>query len=160
MGQKRLTFRLVPGVNPSSGRAVGFLEGDDQLDAGQVFDGLDEKALRRIGSIMDWWIAGHDSPDEWFHGWPNDPYYKNCFTFRWKEKRAGNRLYGFLCHPRPISDRSFQLCALCIHAVKTEFETEQVELDRVNTWHRASGTRGAIATKFPEYSQEKKGWKN
>lgn len=160
MPPKSLTFRLVPGVTPSTGRAIGFLEGDAQLDAGETFDSLSEKARQTLMSRMDWWVAGNDLPSEWFHGFPNSRYYKDCFTFKWKEKRVGNRLYAFLCHPRTKSDRSFQLCALCIHAIKTEFETEQSELDRVNQWHHNGGTREAITTHYPEYGEERNRWRN
>jgi hypothetical protein len=160
MSPKTLTFRLVPRIAQSRGRGIGFLEGDAQLNAGTVFNGLTEKMLRLVRVRMDHWIIGNNQPAAWFHGFPNDADHKHCFVFKWKEKRQGHRLYGFLCNPRPKSDLGFRLCVLCIHATKNEYETDQSELDRVNQWRMSFGTREAIGNVYPEHRSGGSKWTN
>jgi hypothetical protein len=160
MVPKTLTFRLVLGVTQSTGRSIGFLEGDDELDAGEVFDDLQEKTGMTVRSRMDWWLSGNNGPGEWFHGFPNDSDHKECFVFKWKQKRQGHRLYGFLCKPWPETNPGFQLCVLNIHATKNEYDTDLTELDRVNRWHASLGAREAIGHTYPEYRRERRQWKN
>lgn len=156
MPPKTLSFRLVPDVQQSSGRSVGFLEGHDELDAGEVFDNLKEKQRMNFRVRFEWWIAGNNQPGTWFHGFPNKAEYKECFVFKWKE----NRLYGFLCKPWPQSMPGFQLCVLNIHATKNEHETDTAELDRVNRWRTSFGAREAIGQTYPEYRKERMQWRN
>lgn len=148
-----------PGIMPSGGRAIGFLEGDPQLDAGVVFDELEERLARTVRSRMDHWIAGNHKPAWWFHGFPNNPVYDQCFVFKWTHNRDGHRLYGFLCNPQPETNPRFRLCVLSIHATKNEDETDQAELDRVNQWRTNLRSREAIGCIYPEYKQGgNKGW--
>jgi hypothetical protein len=160
MPPPELEFRLVPGVIPSAGRGAGFLEGDEELNAGAVFAGLQEKAQRTVKSRMDYWVAGFNSPIHWFHGFPNDPDHDQCFVFKWDEKRVGQRLYGFLCNPLPLSNRGFRLCVLCIHVTKTEKDTDLAILDRVNDWKNNLATAEAIAKIYPERGRGGPKWKN
>jgi hypothetical protein len=155
-----LTFRIVPRLRVSSGRAVGFLEGDEQLDAGPRFDELEQKQEWLVRSRMELWVDGHNGPDEYFHGYPNNPRYDRCFAFKWKEKRVGQRFYGFLCNPQPITNRGFRLCVLTIYAPKTEFETDSAELDRVNQWRANWRSKEAIRILYPEFEREDQKWKN
>ena len=153
-----LTFRSVPRIVQSTGRGVGFLEGDQQLNAGRVFDGLAEGVRRLVLARMDHWLAGHNQPTTWFHGFDLDQRY--CFVFKWKQKRLGHRIYGFLCNPRPKSNPAFRLCVLCIHATKKEFETDQSELERVNRWRTSALTKLAIGGSYPEHLGGGAKWRN
>lgn len=69
---------------------------------------------------MDHWIDG-DRKDEYHHGWANNPDYKDCYCFKWKENTVHQRLYGFLCNPRN-GDR-FRLCVLGFFDTKTTAES-------------------------------------
>jgi hypothetical protein len=151
-----LTFRLAMGFSFQR-RGIGFLEdaGDETLDAGATFDGLAGNTERKVRSEMDYWLQG-GVHDEWFHGWPNLPEYKQCFSFRWKERRLANRLYGFLCHPMPQSNPRFELCVLIYHDVKHETETDFTILDNVNTFRESDGATRAIGHTYPEYKKKGK----
>jgi hypothetical protein len=160
MPPRTLSFRLVPNVAPSLGRGIGFLEGHDELDAGDVFDDLPQKVEMTVRGRFDWWIAGNNSPGTWFHGFPNQAQYRECFVFKWKEGRQGHRFYGFLCNPWPLSAPGFQLCVLNVHARKNENETDKAELDRVNQWRASLGARNAIGQTYPEYRKERTQWRS
>jgi hypothetical protein len=160
MTPRTLTFRLAPGITQSTGRSIGFLEGVDELDAGEVFDELPEKVEMTVRSRMEHWISGNNQPGAWFHGFPNDPDHKECFVFKWNEKRQGNRFYGFVCNPWPETNPRFQLCVLNLHATKNEFETDLAELNRVNDWRTSFGARQAIGYTYPEYRKVRHQWKN
>ena len=71
--------------------------------------------------------------DNYFHGWPNNTKYNQCFVFKWKENSQHHRLYGFLYHPLPYDNRRLVVCVLASHARKKEFETDDRELDRIMT---------------------------
>jgi hypothetical protein len=155
MPTRTLTFRLVPGLQVARGRAVGFLEGHVDLDAGSAFDEFEEGNERAMRANMEHWVAGNNQPTTKFHGFPNDPVHKHCFAF----KHHGHRLYGFLCHPRPKADPRFQLCALCIYATKHRRSTDEHELDRVEAWLTIQGSVEAIKQHYPEYRGEGVKWK-
>lgn len=157
---KPLSLRMVPGLRVSSGRAVGFLEEEEQLDAGVVFDELETKQEMLVRSRMELWVDGHNGPDEYFHGYPNNPKYDQCFTFKWKAKRVRQRFYGFLCNPQSNTNRGFRLCVLIIHATKAEFETDLAELDRVNQWRANWRAKEAIRAIYPEFERDIHKWKN
>lgn len=153
------TVRLVDGVKPSSRRAIAFLScsGDSNIDAGVVFGGLKQKREREVRSRFDYWIDGSRA-DKWFHGWPNDADYKQCFVFKWKDKNQHHRLYGFLCNPQPITNPSFQLCVLVSHAMKTKWETDPHELDGANSLRANPAVKAAIAKLHPELKVGKNPW--
>ena len=67
--------------------------------------------------------------------------------FKPRGKRKESRFYGFLCHPQTLARPRFELCVLCIHALKTERETDDAELDRVLDWF-STGALNAIAMEF------------
>jgi hypothetical protein len=146
----KFLFRLATGFHFDR-RGIGFLDGEDnELDAAEVFDSLPEKTLRTVRSRMDYWLQG-GVHDKWFHGWPNVAEYKNCFVFKWDEKKQSHRLYGFLCHPKPESAPGFRLCVLITHALKDDFDTDLSILDRVNQYGQDQRTIMAIRTTYLEY---------
>jgi hypothetical protein len=160
-----ITFDLVLGVRTSTRRAIGFLRGDPELNALEGFEALGEKHARDMLTFFGAWIDGLNGPATRFHGFPNHRTCRMCFVFKAREKRQGHRFYGFLCNPLPKTNASFQLCVLCIHAMKNEFETDQSELDRVKKWSESSVAREAIRVVYPDQDEnEQKGrqrrWKN
>jgi hypothetical protein len=145
-----VTFCLVPEVRYTSHRAIGFLTGDPELDAGAAFMELGENQRRYVLSSMGEWIDGRNRPEKRFHAFPNDHEYKMCFAFRLKEKRLCHRFYGYICNPLPILNPSFQLCVLCIHARKTTWDTDRTILARVKTWYLSNAARQAIYLVYPD----------
>lgn len=146
----RLSFRLIPNLASPERRAVGFLEGHSQLNAGQVFDNLRAKDRDRLMSYMDRWCNGMLGPKTYFHNFENESY-RECMVFKLND----NRFYGFKCNPLPESRSAFLLCVLNIHAYKREHETDKAELDRVNDWHASPPARIAITKAYPEYGRMK-----
>lgn len=67
-----------------------------------------------------------------------------CFVFKAKEKRQHHRFYGYLYNPQPILNPRLQLCILCIHAMKKEYETDRSELARVDVRYSSSAAKQAI----------------
>jgi hypothetical protein len=122
-----LTFECVPGCRTSTRRAIGFLSGHLELDAGEVFEALKESWRYTVTSRFDLWLD-EGICDKYFHGFKNDSEaaYRNLFVFKWKQ----HRWYGFLCHPQSKSNPSFLLCVLTIHAMEKEHQTDRAELER------------------------------
>ncbi len=159
-------YELVPidRLNGSTKRGMVFLrcEEESDLNAIAAFAELSGDRTRRnrerdLRARFDYWIAGGRN-DIWFHGWPNVRKYKPCFVFKWKENRACHRFYGFLCHPTPNKNPAFQLCVLCSHAVKTEWETDPSELDGALA---LSGDVDVLAAiKMTYLDKEKTQWSN
>ena len=123
----------IDGLKPSDRRGIVFLvrEGDGDLNAAETFGVLEQKQKRAVFDRFDLWVDG-DIKDNYFHGWPNIPKYKQCFVFKWKHKKRNHRLYGFLYHPQPKTRPRFQLCVLISHATKNTWETDPSELDSAN----------------------------
>lgn len=122
----------IAGLKESSSRAIVFLDGDD-CEALGAFSNLSQNRERDVRNRFVYWIDGNTG-DKYFHGWSDDRY-KECFSFRWKEKKVHCRLYGFLCHPRadpPRSDRRFQVCVLTGYDRKTTENTDFTILDVAN----------------------------
>lgn len=131
-GDNPYVVELVDGNPPNTRRGLAFLicKSNADINAKSTFDELNIKRQREIRTRFQWWLDGMIN-DKWFHGWPNDPSYKDCFVFKWKEKRQNHRLYGFLCHPLNHNPR-FQLCVLVSHASKSKHNTDPRELDGAN----------------------------
>jgi len=108
--------------------------------------------MRYVRAGMDCWLDGQIC-DSRFHGWPNDPEHDSCLTFKWKEKRQHHRLYGFLCNPKPASNRSFRLCVLVFHAYKNDWATDPTTLNRCCLLQQDFRTTEAIAQVYPEYGE-------
>jgi hypothetical protein len=134
---------------------VGFLSGHRELNAALGFAALNIANERAMRANMEHWTAGNDTPTTRFHGFPNDPDHPHCFVFKHRE----HRLYGFRCHPKPKNAPRFQLCALCIYAVKFEWDSDKSDLDRVEGWLIAPRAVSAIATIYQEYRGEGVKWK-
>ncbi len=83
----------------------------------------------------------------YFHGWPNEPKFKHCFVFKWKDRNRLQRLYGFLCNP---ADDAFQVCVLVSHAEKKEWLTEPKEKARAETLRNTELVQKAVAREFPK----------
>ena len=142
-------FSLVAGVKITEHRGIGFLHKDDgEFNAITKFQGLKSNKARFVRSIMDHWVDGKDNPPWWFHGF-NEEEFKRCFVFKWDEKRVGQRLYGFKCHPKK-SAKGFQLCVLVFY----DFKTDKVNyglLRRINQILENLKEVVAISAKYPEY---------
>jgi len=148
-----LTYRSVPGVRSTERRGIGFLEGHSELDAGGEFDALPEKVLRQLRTYIDQWLVCQPDIPTRYHGFWDKPKYKDCQVFKPRGKKKESRFYGFLCHPQLKTRKRFQLCVLCIHALKNERDTDDAELDRVLDWLCNTGARMAIAMEFPDVSE-------
>jgi hypothetical protein len=129
-GQITYSVELIHGHRITR-RGLAFLicESDKNINAKTVFGGLKDNKERMLRTRFDYWLDGGIN-DDWFHGWPNDPSYKECFVFKWNDRRLHHRLYGLLCNPL---DRYtwFQLCVLVSHAKKNTWKTDPAELDAV-----------------------------
>lgn len=150
-----LTFRLLTGCRQSLMRGIGFLEGHKELDAGGAFDGMEGSDESYFRASMDQWLDGANGPKTRFHNFKSDTEFRGCFVFKCDK----HRLYGFLCNPVD-TNRRFQLCALCIYAVKTEHESDRAELKRVEEWRTNLGAQGAIAKVYPPKVKGRQSWKN
>ena len=151
----------VSGLRISTRRAVAFLrcDGNQQIDAMSVFDGLKKERERELRERLDYWIDG-GTHDKYFHGWPNNPVYKQCFVFKWKENRMCHRMYGFLIHPTPNLDASFQVCVLVSHASKAQWDTDIRELDGSKALSKDPLVIAAVAEEFPDSTKDRKKWLN
>lgn len=162
MPPRAFKFELVDGFPSARRRAIGFLldANSNDLDASAVFYALPPKANQMVRTRFDYWLNG-GIHDEYFHGWPNDSTYKTCFSFRWKVKREHNRLYGYICHPKPRTDRGFELCVLVYHATKHQWETDILILNNIYHLQQSPSARMAIAQVYPEYMNGGRNkWKN
>lgn len=146
----------IEGLKKSGFRAVVFLvlEGDEEVDAADTFSALEVKRERELRTRFEAWIDGLHN-DYWFHGFDREGY-RECFVFKWKERRLGNRLYGFLCHPLPRTNKRFQVCVLTNHAEKSQWETDPSELEKANSLRRDSYVQGAIRMFFDDETPGKR----
>lgn len=131
--RRKVTLLIYPGVGYVDAKA-----GHDSLS-------VDDK--RGLYSRFDGWIAGKIN-DRHYHGWSKGQHrgkYANCFVF----KLSDLRFYGFLCHP---SDKNKRLlvCVLVLHALKHQWSTETVYLDRVVKMSENSIVIKAIKEIFPD----------
>jgi len=126
-----MPYRVVKiaGLQNSTRRAIALMDGDS-CEANAAFLGLSGNHERNVRSRFDAWIDGQRN-DNLFHGWPNLPDYKECWSFRWRESKVRCRLYGFLCNPRK-SDPSFRVCVLTGYDRKTTEATDFTILDVAN----------------------------
>jgi hypothetical protein len=143
-------FTLAAGHNIGQ-RAVGFLESDTDLtlNGQSKFAILKPAREREVRTRFDFWISGGRNP-RWFHGWPDLTKYKECFTFKWKENRQHQRLYGFLHHPKQKTHPRFQVCVIVYHDAKNEDETDFSILNHLNELRKDALAIAAINKEFPE----------
>lgn len=162
MAVKGYRFSRMEGSQPSDRRAVGFLEEirDDgvqsELDAKEAFESLSTKKDRDVRSRVDYWISGAPANDRWFHGWSSDYEVRDCFCFRWDERREHNRLYGFLCNPLRLTNARFQLCVLTYHGTKNDESTDRTLLVRSMKLSTNAAVRMAINVEYPDDLKGKK----
>lgn len=149
-----IKFRLVPRVRQGSRRAVGFLEGHQELDAAEKFDNLGPNCKKFVLASMEEWASGGKDITTRFHGFPNDREYQLSFVFKAKEKRLGHRFYGYLYQPEPMTNPRLQICVLCIHALKDEAETDRAELKRVDDWRKSDAAQVAIRVEYPDKKKD------
>jgi len=102
-------------------RGVGFLKSNTpnkEIDALKVYEALTAKKRQDLLNRFDYWMD-EGVHDQYFHGWPNEPEHKNCFSFRWTEGKIRNRLYGFL-----YLSKGYSVCILISHGAKTQEHTD------------------------------------
>src|SRR5579872_1229388 len=105
MSPSLISFRLVPTIRQGRGRAVGILEGDDDLCA-DVLLSLPDKDAKYQRYSMERWASGIDGPKERCHKFDGTDY------FVFKDVAKQHRFYGFLCHPLSKPNQAFLLCVL------------------------------------------------
>lgn len=133
-----------------SPRDVVFLKsaGEAWINAKEVFDALAKEHQYEMKNKFEYWQRGGHQ-NKYFHGFDDHPYRQN-FVFKRKQAGTYYRYYGFLTHPRPITDKRYQLCVLVSHEQKNQEGTDYSILDAIN---RISGTLQVIAAikkDFPE----------
>ena len=151
----------VTGLRKSERRAVAFLtcDEDPDVDGMAAFRKLNEKRERELRTRFDYWIDGKRQ-DDYFHGWPNEPSNKECFVFKWKEKKVRHRLYGFLFNPKPVNNPSFRLCVLVSHGTKEEWRTDPHHKALTNKMRTKQAVIDAIKLVFPDLKAGEKPWLN
>jgi hypothetical protein len=112
MANLRFVFTHAPGHYFRT-RAVGFVEEltRNELNAKRAYDSLQPKTRNLVDSRFKHWLD-RQRFDKYFHQYDGD--YRACFCFKWEERHVPHRLYGFLCHPKPDTEKDFELCVLMI----------------------------------------------
>jgi hypothetical protein len=148
----RYVFTLVSGHNFRT-RAIGFLEdaGNDEMDAKSVFESLPPVQFSLVNARFGHWLS-RAVFDKYFHGFAGK--YNECFVFKWEARHIPQRLYGFLCHPRPRSDLPFELCVLMYFATKGD-DTNYTILDRINRVKTDIAVKAAMSQQYPEFTGRK-----
>jgi hypothetical protein len=148
----------IGGLRSNNRRGLAFLERSDDADinAKAVFERLQEKTKRDLRTRFDHWIDGNHH-DKYFHGWPGDERYKECFVFKWRKGKVHHRLYGFLINPKPQENPRYQLCVLVSHGTKTEEYTDLTELDGAKDLRAREEVIRAVKRAFPEATEGKRG---
>lgn len=141
----------IDGLRPPLNRSIVFLRETqlNQLNAFVAFLGLSAKCAREVRSRFDHWIDGNVHK-HYHHGWPGDSPHNGCYVFKWKERMQWHRLYGFIHHPYAKINSGFQVCVLCTHATKNQWETDPRELDGALALSNDPVVRGVLSLKFPE----------
>ncbi|HEX9120809.1 MAG TPA: hypothetical protein VF840_09745 [Terriglobales bacterium] len=146
-----LTFRLVPEMQPSTARAVGFLEGHNDLDAGAVFEGLSARDRKHFLFSVNLWVNTGRGPHERMHGFEKP--YNDYWAF--KNVPRGQRFYGYLMNPKPIWDERLRICVLTSYEQKKKDEMDYGILDnRVRPWKDSPNAATAVAYVFPDEEDE------
>jgi hypothetical protein len=131
------------------------------VNVNDVFDGLPEVTSGILSRRFDNWVGdlpGSPTPHGHYHGWEKTQYggkYTNCWVF----KAPGNRLYGFLCHPKSPEDKPYELCVLVLHDDKYAHKTWEGNLKRSENMRTNIDVIAAIEREFPKQEQERRGSK-
>jgi hypothetical protein len=146
------TFQVerIPRLQRGKDRSLAFLVSpeDVSIDAKRVFESLSVEKQRLLLDRFDYWLQrGVHNP--YFHGW-DDPDYRNCFVFKWKEKRQHQRLYGFLIHPSPQTSPRLEVCVLVSHAQKNTEFTDPAELNGAKALASILDVVRAVKLTYPE----------
>jgi hypothetical protein len=154
---KTFALTMPAGLPIFRRRGIAFLESSVHLEVNghNQFRTLKPKTDREVRTYFDYWLQGNDNAPRRFHGFSRLGY-RECFTFKWRENRLEHRFYGFLCNPKPVSDKGFRLCVLIYHAAKLTWNTDDAILDRVNRLRDDLRVTEAIAQKYPEHRGFKK----
>ena len=152
MSQDQIKFRLFTGVRQGDRRKVGLLEGREELDTTSGIASLAGNQRRDLLSRVQRWLDGANDPKRWFHNFPDDPVCPACFVF----KVGDHRFYGYLCHPLPKTNRALQVCVLCSHVLKHEWETDPAEKALVNRWFLSNEGKETLAKVFDDTPQDGK----
>jgi hypothetical protein len=136
----KCSITAIAGLKISTRRAVVFLVCNGEYDARAAFDKLVPSYARLVRERIDHWIDD-GVHKKYHHGW-DQPEYRQCYCFKWKEGRVHQRLYGFKCNPKHDNAR-FQLCVLVFHATKAD-NTDFAILDRINRLRTDSYVLAAI----------------
>jgi hypothetical protein len=147
-------FTLVQGQYFRT-RSVGFMEELTQgrLSAKDAYESLKPKSRNIVDSRFKHWLD-RQVFQRYFHRF--DGVYSECFTFKWEERHIPQRLYGFLCHPRPKTDVNFELCTLCYFDTKGD-KTNYTILKWINELRVLSLVKFAIGQEYPELITDKSG---
>lgn len=142
--------------NDERRRALAFLEcpEDKGIDAKRVYARLPQKKRQDVLNRFELWLD-EGTCNKYFHGWPNNPQYKHCFVFKWRDTQGHHRLYGFLFNPRPETDAGYRVCVLVSHAVKGDPNTDPAELDGANRLRESVEVIIAVKKAFPEHKKGK-----
>jgi hypothetical protein len=153
MSQGSIKFRLYIGVRQQGRRRVGILKGQRELNTSDGIGSLTAKERRDLSVRIQHWIDGANSPKKYFHNFPSDSICPVCFVFKVGKR---HRFYGYLCNPLPRTDRALQVCVLCSHAIKDEWETDPAEKKLVKRWSESSEAKAALALEFDDTPKEEK----
>jgi hypothetical protein len=133
-------------------RGVAFLISENRrVTAKSGFDGLNENTERMFRVKFDYWLGGKPYP-EGYHGWDKSEFqgrYTKCYVFTHNEKEVAQRLYGFLCNPKPSNPR-YHICVLTRHARKTKHETDETDLKIVEEMRTSPAVQKAVKDFFGE----------
>jgi|SRR5215510_4115725 len=146
----------IENLQRSKDRALAFLicPSEPDVDAKETFESLPADKQRLLRDRFDYWLQ-HGKHNPYFHGWNHSPY-KTCFVFKWKEKRQHQRLYGFLIHPCPNTDKSLEVCVLVSHAPKNTEETDPAELNGALALSQRLDVIRAVKIAFPDIRKEER----
>jgi hypothetical protein len=153
---QRCRVERIESLQRSKDRALAFLICPDEpdIDAREVFDSLPDDKKRLLRDRFDYWLQ-HGKHNPYFHGWDHAPY-KNCFVFKWKQKTQHQRLYGFLIHPCPNTNKRLEVCVLVSHAPKNTEETDPAELNGALALSQRIDVIHAVKLAFPDIRKEER----
>jgi hypothetical protein len=148
MQSPRYAFTLAPGHYFRT-RSIGFIEEltRDELNAKRTYESLKPKNRSTVDSRFKHWLDGAVF-QKYFHGF--DGIYGTCFTFKWEERHVPQRLYGFLCHPKPKTQPDFELCSLMYFDTKAD-KTSYTILGWINQLSVNPLVKAVIAQEYPEF---------
>lgn len=136
-------------------RSVAFLiTGNPKVTAHAEFKKLTLNKERAFRTRFDAWKDGHDTKNNWYHGWNQTEFsgkYTKCFVF--EHKGYGDRFYGFLCNPQKFNPR-YQLCVLVTYDRKTKHKTDETKLATTEFFRTDFVVRRTIETCFGELINE------